>query len=526
MAIIKNALTYGFGFNVTAAGPVDSRMRVNYLADLTTVWGTSKGGVFTPNPDAPVYAGMQVIVNEQNKAYILKQQVAEGYTLDDKTQVVKNGLVYNKADDAPIAANPTDINNWVPVGTDFSGDISVITGRIDDIDEQLDTIESRFSLGTNSGLKLEENGSLSVNLLQDSDTFINGIYAGENGLYVPSYTFRKKNSDINEAYAAQYEFTAHGPNGPVTTTIDIPKDQFLQNAEFITASSVDTEVDSSVIVGDPYLKFTWQLDTDPDVSGTQNITYVPVKSLVDVYKAGNYITITQNSISVNTTDLFAAIDTEFDLTNIAAELESVKTVLGDSKDPGIVADVETIKSDIDTINDSIYDLTQNTNNLASGLSQVQSDIRTIKTDVNACKVKDVDTTSSYGVNLSLITPEGEDTPTHVKVNVDIDALAAEIIAKHEVPAPIAKNISVETTGSYVNSDDKQWNVQSVLADLDTRITSAVSGGLTKVDNGFGINVSEVSGNKQTISVKTSDLIAAGSSLQVIENKIDIVWSEL
>ena len=37
MAIIKNALTYGFGFNVTAAGPVDSRMRVNSLTDLTTV---------------------------------------------------------------------------------------------------------------------------------------------------------------------------------------------------------------------------------------------------------------------------------------------------------------------------------------------------------------------------------------------------------------------------------------------------------------------------------------------------------
>lgn len=37
MAIIKNAKTYGFGFNVTASGPIDSRMRVNYLTDLTTV---------------------------------------------------------------------------------------------------------------------------------------------------------------------------------------------------------------------------------------------------------------------------------------------------------------------------------------------------------------------------------------------------------------------------------------------------------------------------------------------------------
>ena len=37
MAIIKNDLTYGYSFNITAAGPVDSRMRVNYISDLTTV---------------------------------------------------------------------------------------------------------------------------------------------------------------------------------------------------------------------------------------------------------------------------------------------------------------------------------------------------------------------------------------------------------------------------------------------------------------------------------------------------------
>lgn len=111
---------------------------------------------------------MQVIVNEQNKAYILKQQVAEGYTLDDKTQIVKNGLVYNKADDAPIAANPTDINNWVPVGTDFSGDIGAINDRLDIEDD--------------SGLGYDENNHLQVKIVADTDEFFNGISNDKNGI--------------------------------------------------------------------------------------------------------------------------------------------------------------------------------------------------------------------------------------------------------------------------------------------------------------------------------------------------------
>lgn len=89
MAIIKNAISFGSGFNITAAGPIDSRMRVPKLADLTTVWGT----------DAPSYAGMIVVVNEEDKAYVLKTAGFDATT------------------GAPIAADPTDIKNWEAVGS-------------------------------------------------------------------------------------------------------------------------------------------------------------------------------------------------------------------------------------------------------------------------------------------------------------------------------------------------------------------------------------------------------------------------
>ena len=89
MAIIKNAISFGSGFNITAQGPIDSRMRVPKLADLTTVWGT----------EAPAYAGMIVIVNEEDKAYVLKT----------------NG--FNEITGAPIAADPSVLDNWKPIGS-------------------------------------------------------------------------------------------------------------------------------------------------------------------------------------------------------------------------------------------------------------------------------------------------------------------------------------------------------------------------------------------------------------------------
>ena len=103
MAIIKNAINFGSGFNITAAGPIDSRMRVPKKEDLTKVWFKENGDV---EPNAPVYAGMLVVVNEEDTVYLLK---TVGY--DEKTG-------------APIAADASDIESWVEVGAD-NGSVAV-----------------------------------------------------------------------------------------------------------------------------------------------------------------------------------------------------------------------------------------------------------------------------------------------------------------------------------------------------------------------------------------------------------------
>lgn len=101
----------------------------------------------------------------------------------------------------------------------------------------------------------------------------------------------EKISSPAEGLASQYKLV--GKDGTqLGATIDITKDQFLKSAEFIaSATAEDKALDASVVVGDPYLKFVFQ------TTGVDKTTYVPVKELVDVYTAGNGITIANNVIS-------------------------------------------------------------------------------------------------------------------------------------------------------------------------------------------------------------------------------------
>ena len=89
MGIIQNGLTYPYGFNIKASGPVDSRMRVSTMEDLTTVWRDTGSTAYSSE-----YAGMMVVVNETNELYMLQ---SDG-TTDSKGR--------------PVAMNPSQLSSW------------------------------------------------------------------------------------------------------------------------------------------------------------------------------------------------------------------------------------------------------------------------------------------------------------------------------------------------------------------------------------------------------------------------------
>lgn len=458
---------------------------------------------------------MQVIVNEQNKAYILKQQVAEGYTLDDKTQVVKNGLVYNKADDAPIAANPTDINNWVPVGTDFSGDISTLSGRVDDIETDVENLTAKLNVSNVSGLGVDDNNALSVKLVADSDNFINGLIATENGLAAATYQLKQRVTGVDDAYAAQYDFTTFTPNGSVVTTINIPKDQVLKNAEILSVTEENLPY-TGAKVGDKYIKFEFQNNTTPQ--------YLAVQDLVDVYTADEtYIKMSEGNVI--TLDVAAVTNKIDELLNINATASTVaghtSILVGSDGKSGLVADVAKNTEDIDDIAKALDTATKGINAQISTINDNIIGLAGFQTILKSEGIVNrVDNTASYGINL---TSDEVGDAVVAKINVDIEALASAVIEAADIPAPIAENIAVSAFGATYTENT---NVQAVLESLDSRIKAAVSGGVTSVVAGAGINVNATDANNPTVSVKTSDLVVSGSALTVTDNKIDICWSEL
>lgn len=451
---------------------------------------------------------MMVVVNELNKAYILKQAIdADGNLLYDGDNIDTR---------KPVPADPTDSNNWLPVGTDFSGDIAGLDYRIDTLETFKNGVAASLSLQSTSGLEYDDNAHLQVKIAPNTDNFTNGISVDTNGLKVSSYDLQAVDAPA-EGYASQYNFVV---DGVVKTTINIAKDQVLSNAEILTVTEENLPY-TGAKVGDKYIKFVFQNNNTPQ--------YLAVQDLVDVYVGSDYITIDGNNVvSLDINKVLSTANSQLGINDVKARIGDIEDVLnGSGENDGLVADVAGLKTSVGTIGENVANLSTEFNNhvnkTASLFSEISDDITGLTANIESRKVFDVDTTAAHGVSLSLVAAEEGEDATLVKVNVDLDTLAAAVIAKHDVPAPIASNIAVSAFGTTYTEDT---NVQAVLESLDSRIRAAVSGGVTSVVNGFGINVNATDANNPTVSVKTSDLVVNGSALTVTDNKIDIVWAEI
>lgn len=454
---------------------------------------------------------MMVVVNDQNKAYILKQQVADGYTIDEQTEIVKNGLVYDRGTDNPIPANPTKLSNWMPVGSDLSGDISALSDKVD-------AVESKLNIAADSGL----DATYALKVKIDPTVEGNILEVTENGLSVVAsqsvYSLQAVTTP-NTNYAAQYQFIK---DGTVQTTINIPKDQFLKSATFHAVA------EEGVTTTAPYLKFVWNLanDMDPDLDGVQDTTYVPVADLVDTYSEGDYITISNNKIDVNYNVLKTQLDTDLRsafgigtlTTNVDKNLSDIAAINQalNAADTGIKATIAKNASDISGIDTTVKTLNTTVNAHDTTLNNIGNTLA-------SCKVRSVDTTVVSGISLTHTSSKGDDNNDTVGINVDLNTLAAAVIAKHEVPTPKAGDIKLSAA---VGSNSADSTVQAVLTNLESRIQAAVSGGITGISGGSTINVDAKIPTNPAISVNTQNIVKTGSALSVENNQIDLIWAEL
>ena len=227
--------------------------------------------------DQTAYVGLTIsVVNDgTNNGLYYVERIADADNA--------SGLLSKVGSDssADIANLQSDVNTLKStVGDSTSGLVADVAGKADAFTagDGIDYTDNVVKVA----ISATEGNSLSVN----SD----GLYVAVPEIEVPEYTLEAV-ANHDSAYASQYQLKKDGV--AVGDTINIPKDQFLKDASFHATA------EDGVTVEAPYLKFVWDLDINEDLEGIQNVTYVPVKDLVDTYTAGNYITITDNVIDVN-----------------------------------------------------------------------------------------------------------------------------------------------------------------------------------------------------------------------------------
>ena len=171
MGIIKNSIDFGSGFNIKAQGPIDSRMVVEYIEDLTTVW----------NSDAPAYEGMMVSVLEDGNVYVLRN------------------------------IDFTDINNWKKQGSEGSGigkySLPVMTEEMKSA--ALNDPSSGFK-SDSSYISIDDGSSLNGETTSNNITSVNGTY-----LYIMMNTIRSLQAEVAKLKNT-FQYGIHSYNNEVT----------------------------------------------------------------------------------------------------------------------------------------------------------------------------------------------------------------------------------------------------------------------------------------------------------------------
>lgn len=113
----------------------------------------------------------------------------------------------------------------------------------------------------------------------------------------------------DSGYAATYQLY-HGTTAVSGAKINIPKDMVISSDSALKKAEKANEPVEGLAVGDPYIDFVLANSDNSHI-------YLPVKDLVDVYDAGNGITVTGHTISIDT-DVVA---TKSDISTLTSALD-------------------------------------------------------------------------------------------------------------------------------------------------------------------------------------------------------------
>ena len=209
-----------------------------------------------------------------------------------------------------------------------------VSGEFDAIRELISDVQtSAIGIAEGNGIDITTSGNTTTQVINVK--IANGekvLSASENGLSAAISLV--KLGTATDGYAASYQL--QGINGATLgSTINIPKDQFLKDAEFIASATAEdvTAGGDEIELGKPCIKFTFTVKSELTENVSDKVVYVNVNKLVDIYTAGNGIdTIgSDNVIKVkidSTTESFLTVGANgIKLSGVQTAIDSAKSEL-------------------------------------------------------------------------------------------------------------------------------------------------------------------------------------------------------
>lgn len=484
MALIKNAINFGNGFNIGAVGPIDARMRVQYLNDLTTAWSDS----------IPSYPGMIVTV-----------------MYDGTSGTTPLGHVYVlKGSDA------TNINNWVKLSTAADGTISA-----DDVQRNLDiaisantsahtvfsgAIQDNYSAITavsGSVSALTSNFDIAVGEFQAADKYLSGVTSG---IVESLASYKIKNIQSNTqgpSGNSGHTILSVDSNGILTDTIALDyskndKKIYLRGVNGTTIDEIDVTDfitdgmlnNAEIVTGATGSKLVLTFNTDATDKGQQTIE-IPITDFLNGTELGVIKSNLEAHLNSGNTQHFSSSDrTAFDAliqnysktqldakfsantqahSNLSSEIAGVNTkvenILGSNTGytgitipelhSGITANTQAIE-DLDTwAVGQVGDLETSIQNIISDIN----DVTTANTAAHTTLQNNIDSANTRIDNVITAYTEADKA-----INAKISELEGKVDENEEVVAEALTNLKANKVSAIAAKEESNIVVNEVKND--------------------------------------------------------------
>lgn len=334
-----------------------------------------------------------------------------------------------------------------------------------------------------------------------------GVTVGDLQVDVPEYTIEKLNQ-VETGYASSYVLKKDDVQ--VGATINIPKDMVVSSGEVKTVTTANVPYQGAQ-VGDKYIDLTIAN------SSSQHI-YIPVKDLVDVYQAGNgisidasnYISVKIDSANANGLDTTTAglkLDTVTTTTNGAmssTDKTNLDTIYGNYLKAGDTIGTVSV-TDFNPVSDTVHVTSQSLG--ASQQAQARSNISAQESLVSGTNIKTINGQSILGSgNLEI---GGGGGGGSITVDTEMSSSSTNPVQNRVITSALSGKVSdVQVGGTSV----VQNGIASIPSNTDTKVTQTVTS-------------SSISSNWRGILIGSSN-VASESGALTTTTDTSLIFSEL